>query len=249
MKWYKVIVSYDGTDYFGWQVQKNLPTIAQAMQDTFYAVFKSRIVLRGASRTDAGVHALGHVAFFSTDLMCSARNMQFAWGNALPNSIVITDLYEVDPIVHPHAYVQSKTYWYHFFETQPLPFVDRYGWHITKKIDMKKLRAALELFVGTHDFSAFCARDVQGSTVRTIDSIEVQWVPEYTAWRIVITGKSFLRYMIRRIVAAALEVATNQDVPLAYISEMLVQKKQKREGLCAPAKGLFLQKIVYRDAQ
>ena len=105
MKWYKVIASYDGTDYYGWQVQKDLPTIASAMQEAFYTVFKSSIFLRGASRTDAGVHALGHVAFFTTDPTCSVETLHFAWGNALPGSIVIKELTSIAPIIHPHANV------------------------------------------------------------------------------------------------------------------------------------------------
>jgi len=249
VKWYKVITSYDGTDYSGWQVQKNLPTIAQTMQDSFAAVFSSPIILRGASRTDAGVHALGHVAFFSTDLACDAQTMRFAWGNALPASIAIRELIPVPPIIHPHAYIASKTYWYHFFVDAPLPFATRYGWHLSKKVDLERLRMALQIFVGTHDFRLFCASEVTGSTVRTIYTIDLVYVPEYGAWRIAITGHSFLRYMIRRIVGAALAVATDSHLTFDYLRAMLAGNKQNKLFLSAPARGLLLHSIEYQDIQ
>lgn len=247
MKWYKVIASYDGTDYYGWQVQKKLPTIAQTMQDAFKSVFKKTIILRGASRTDAGVHALGHVAFFSTDLTCDAQAIQFAWGNSLPASIIIKHLEEVGPIIHPHAHIFLKTYWYHFFVQKPLPFAARYGWHVLKKIDMHLLEEALQVFVGTHDFRLFCSSDVIGSTIRSIDSIKLLYVPEYGAWRIEIKAHSFLRYMVRRIVGAAIEVATNHNLSLMLLKDMLNDNEVACQYTCAPAKGLLLKSIEYRD--
>jgi len=249
VNWYKVIVSYDGTDYFGWQVQKDLPTIAQTMQDAFCAVFKSRITLRGASRTDAGVHALGHVAFFSTILECDAQAIQFAWGNALPASIVIRKVHSVGPIIHPHTYIAAKTYWYHFFVNVPLPFAVRYGWYVSKKVDLDKLSQALQLFVGTHEFRLFCSSDVVGSTVRTIYSIDLVYVQEYGAWRVIVKGHSFLRYMIRRIVGAAMVVAINPDLSLHCLQDMLTHKDIKRAFLCAPAKGLVLHSIKYQEVK
>ena len=249
MNWYKIIASYDGTDYYGWQVQKDLPTVAQTMQDVFYTVFKSRIILRGASRTDAGVHALGHVAFFSTNLECDAQSIQFAWGNALPGSIVIRELHSIDPIIHPHAHIAAKEYWYHFFVSTPLPFAVRYGWHVLKKVDLDKLRQAFQLFVGTHDFRSFCSSDVTGSTVRTIYAIDLVYVHEYGAWRVVVKGHSFLRYMIRRMVGAAMAVATNPDLSLTCLQDMLARTDSNHTLLCAPAKGLVLHSIEYQDTK
>jgi len=247
VKWYKVTTSYDGTEYYGWQVQKDLPTIASTMQDVFHTTFNARITLRGASRTDAGVHALGHVAFFSTNVSCSPEALRFAWGNALPSSITIQDLVPVAPIVHPHAHVVSKQYWYHFFVMQPSPFAARYGWYVHKKVNIERLKQALLLFVGTHDFKYFCSSEVQGDTVRFIDNIGVHYVAEYGAWRIVVQGKGFLRYMIRRIVGAAMECATSQHVSLSCIQSMLMHEPYKKALLCAPAKGLVLHSIMYKD--
>jgi len=249
MNWYKVVASYDGTDYFGWQVQKDLPTIAQTMQDVFFKVFNTRIILRGASRTDAGVHALGHVAFFSTNLQCSTESLKFAWGNALPHSIAIRELLAVDTIIHPHAYIAKKVYWYHFFVDTPSPFAARYGWQVFKKIDFDTLKRVLQLFVGTHDFRAFCSSEVQGNTVRTVDSIDLVYVPEYGAWRIEVVGHSFLRYMVRRIVGAAIHTASDSPYCVEYVRELLECNDPNHRLLCAPAKGLVLQSIEYRDAK
>ena len=248
MNRYKIVTSYDGTDYYGWQVQKNLPTIALTMQDVFYSVFKTSITLRGASRTDAGVHAIGHVAFFDTNVDCDVRSMQFAWSNALPKSIIIKELLRVDPVwVHPHANIVSKTYWYHLALDIPSPFFARYSWYIQKKVDMEFLREALQLFVGTYDFKLFCSGEVAGNTVRTVQAIELVYIPEHAVWRIAVTGKSFLRYMIRRMVGAAIDIATNPDLSLTYIREMLEEHKKRRALFCAPARGLVLHSIKYQD--
>ena len=177
MKWYKISVSYDGTNYYGWQVQKDLPTIAYTMQERFFKVFKRTIILRGASRTDAGVHAFGHVSFFSTDIDCSPEIMRFAWNNALSKDIHIHSLQEVSYSGHPHAHIDYKVYWYHIFTQRPSPFTAHYGWYIRESIDIELLKDALQLFVGTHDFRNFCDSEVTGSTIRTIVSIDLQHIP------------------------------------------------------------------------
>ena len=249
MNWYKIITSYDGTDHYGWQIQKNLPTIALIMQNSFRSVFNSSIILRGASRTDAGVHAFGHVAFFSTALNCDVCSMQLAWNNALPDAIRIKEIVRVDSLVHPHAQVATKTYWYHIATEMPSPFFARYAWHVQKKIDFDRLKQALSLFVGTYDFKLFCSSDVLCSTIRTIEAIDFAYIKEQSVWRVTVRGKSFLRYMIRRIIGAAVDVATNQDLSLTYIQEMLEYKRQHKALFCAPAKGLVLHSITYRDTQ
>ena len=162
MKKYKIIVSYDGTDYYGWQMQPDQPSIQQTLQDTFAAIFDRKISILGASRTDAGVHALGQVATFKTDVTVSEIKMMYAWNNSLPDDIVIRSLEEVYEHFHSQYDVAQKTYWYHFTFERPVPFLQRYGWHVLYPVDLEKLQQCLAVFVGTHDFRSFATGEDMG---------------------------------------------------------------------------------------
>ena len=116
-----------------------------------------------------------------------------------------------------------------------------------KKIDMAKFQKGLALFVGTHDFSAFCSADAQSpSKVRTVDSITVEYISEWQAYRVIVVGSSFLHHMIRRIVGAAIKVATSDTMAVEYIQEILNSKSPNNPLPTAPAKGLALHEVVYK---
>lgn len=247
MKKYQIVVAYDGTDYYGWQLQPTLPSIAYKLQHSFYLIFGSHIKITGASRTDAGVHAHGQVAIFQTDLVINLEKMLFAWNNRISSDIVIRSLAVADPDFHPFYNVEQKTYHYHIFVEQPSPFLQRFGAYCQKKIDLSILKEALNIFVGTHDFTAFCAADTESPIkVRTINSITLEYVPEWRAYRITIIGPSFLRYMIRRMVGAAIKVATTNKMSVEYIQEILDSKNPNNPLPTAPAKGLTLHEVVYK---
>ena len=245
MKKYKIIVAYDGTDYCGWQKQKCVPSVAQRLEDTFNIVFEKPISLVGVSRTDAGVHALGQVASFRSDFQIEQEKMFFAWNNMLPPEIVIRSLECIPHDYNIHQHVKQKTYYYHFFTKRPLPFVQRYGWYYRYPIDIEKLKKTLQVFVGTHDFRSFCTGDEHEDTVRTIDSISLEYFSKFDAYRITVKGPRFLRYMIRRIVGAAIEVASRDAMLVDYLQEVLQEKDPEQTLPNAPAKGLLLYKITY----
>ncbi|MFC1845605.1 tRNA pseudouridine(38-40) synthase TruA [Candidatus Dependentiae bacterium] len=245
MQKYKIVVAYDGTDYFGWQQQKGLPTVAQALQDSFFKVFKKRISLLGASRTDAGVHALGQVARFRVDLNIEPAKMFYAWNNLLPSDVVIRKLMLADQDFNPHCNVVQKEYHYHFFLERPLPIYQRYGWYYRYPVDIKKLENVLQVFVGTHDFRSFCTGDDRENTVRTIDAIEVQEIKKFNAYRVIVLGQKFLRYMVRRMVGAGLEVASRPYLSDNDLQKALEKKDPEQTLPKAPAKGLMLHRIVY----
>ena len=116
------------------------------MQDSFFRVFGVKITLRGVSRTDKGVHADKHVAFFCAPKICDPQVMKFAWSNSLPDDIFIRDLVYFQKIVHPHALVLKKTYQYTIFQRRPSPFECRYGWYVVKLIPMGKLKKSFRSF-------------------------------------------------------------------------------------------------------
>lgn len=243
-KRYKIVVAYDGTDYFGWQVQKEVPSVAQTLQDAFYSVFNRPISILGASRTDGGVHAMGQIATFCSDLVITPTKMLQGWTNILSPDITIRSLQEVPLDFNLHNTVVSKTYYYHFFLERPLPIVQRYGWFFHYQVDIEKMQRCLNVFIGTHDYRSFCTgTDMGEDTVRTIDSATVEYLQQYKAYRVAVTGPKFMRYMIRRIVGACLDVASRDTLSESDIIKVLHAKNPEHTLPNAPAKGLMLYKI------
>jgi len=243
---YTIIIAYDGTEYLGWQEQTDPRTIAGTLKRTFKHVFKRDISLVGASRTDAGVHAQGQVARFWSDVPFDLNICKEAWNNKLPQDIVIRSLEHSPEGFHPQHNVQEKTYFYHFFLERPTPFVQRYGWYYAYPVNLEKLQECLNIFVGTHDFRSFCSGDdSHNGTVRTITAAYVEFVPNMNAYRIVIKGPSFLRYMIRRIAGGCIETASRPFLTLDQLRATLERTDPHHLLPNAPAKGLTLHEIVY----
>lgn len=245
MTCYRIVVAYDGTCYHGWQVQPDATTVSQVLIDTFFSVFSQSILIHGASRTDAGVHALGQVAIVRCPVAICPEKIKRAWNHALPKDIIVKEIHQLDKLVHPHDGVLQKTYMYHFFTQRPMPFVQRYGWHYRRDVDIDLLQKALNIFVGTHDFRSFCTGTDLVDTVRTIDSVHLEFLEEYQAYRITMKGRSFLRYMVRRIVGACLEVASRESLTLDDLARILQDKNPCHSLPNSPSKGLLLYQILY----
>lgn len=246
-KTYKLIVAYDGSTYAGWQAQKGKPSVAQTMNHIFKRVFKADIKVLGASRTDAGVHALGQVVRIKTDLAIPAEKLQWAWNNSLPEDIQIRSLELVEDSFNPFCNVEQKTYYYHFFLERPSPFMQRYGYYYVYPTDLTLLNQALRCFVGTHDFSSFrSSEDTRPDTVRTIDAITLEYIKRYNVYRITVKGQKFLRHMIRRIVGASLAIASRPGATIQLLQDVLRKCDPGHTLPNAPAKGLLLYKIIYK---
>ena len=249
MTCYKIVVAYDGTVYKGWQEQHNATTVCGTLVKAFQTVFFQEAKILGASRTDAGVHALGQVAIVRCPIDIDPELLVQAWSKAIPFDISIRSIEKLDRLIHPHDGVVQKTYAYHVFFKRPLPLYQRFGWFVYKPIDLDLLQKALNIFVGKHDFRSFCTGDDLVDTVRTIDSVKVTLVPSWDAYRIEIKGKSFLRYMVRRIVGACVTVAFSPDINLDDIRRVLAEKNPCHTLPNAPAKGLILEQIDYKSNQ
>jgi tRNA pseudouridine38-40 synthase len=243
---YKIIVAYDGTGYAGWQRQQEMRTVAGALEHTFQKVFGHEIKLRAASRTDAGVHARGQVAAFETPLEINPHKMLVAWNGKLPAGITIRSIEPCEETFNPRYHVAQKTYHYNFFLEHPLPFHERYGWHVRHKVDLQKLHACLQVFVGTHNFSSFATIDGTKNPVRTIHEITVSYDENTRMHTITIKGPSFLRFMIRRIVGACIDTASRSHIPVSFLSDKLAEINPKQRLFRAPAHGLILDSIEYK---
>jgi len=247
---FKITIAYDGTDFHGWQIQPEDITITSCMQDAFSNVFGEKINIVGASRTDSGVHALGQMARFRSDINIDLQKLISAWNDKLPNSILIRKIEKVDQSFHPCTNVYQKTYWYHLFLKKPLPFVFRYGWfyRFINKIDLKKFEKALQLYIGKHDFASFCkVEEPEKETVRKIDSIKLHKIPRFGVLQVRIKGKSFLRFQIRRMIGYALDVASRKEYSLGYLKDLLNNPNPQQQLLKADGCGLCLRKVKYKD--
>lgn len=249
MNYYKLVIAYDGTDFHGWQIQSNYVTLMSCLQDNFFRVFGTEVKLLGSSRTDTGVHALGQVARAVTDFSLDRIELQNAWNNSLPKSILVRSLEQITDQFHPLRNYEYKVYEYHLFYERPLPFFARYGWAypFIRFVDVEKFKRALQLFVGTHDFASFGRVEGEKSTVRTVHSIDCDIKKEWGAHRVTVQGVGFLQYQIRRMIGAALDIARDTDASIEQIAQLLkTPKKAEQPLLRAEACGLCLKKVVYQ---
>ena len=175
MKNIKLVVAYDGTNYSGWQIQPNAVTIEQLLDKAINSLTGENVHVTGASRTDAGVHAMGNVAVFKTNSTIPGRRWAYAINRFLPDDIVVQASWEVEKNFHPRHCNTVKTYEYKILNTPfPFPKERNYSWHVSHDLNINKMKEAAQMLVGEHDFKSFCCvRTQTESTVRHIYSIEI----------------------------------------------------------------------------
>lgn len=244
MKRVKLTVAYDGTNYCGWQVQPNGITIQEVLNQCLSEFTGEKIETIGASRTDAGVHALGNVAVFDTEMRMPGDKFSFALNQRLPEDIRIQKSEEVDVNFHPRYIKSQKTYEYRILNRRfPIP-TERFYSHFTYiPLDIEKMREAAEYLVGEHDFKSFCGTGAQvKTTVRTVKEIQIEKNEDRITIRI--TGEGFLYNMVR-IIAGTLMNIGGGLYPPEKMQEILEAKDRKKAGPTAPARGLTLMEIQY----
>lgn len=245
MKRIKLTISYDGTNYCGWQIQPNGITIEEVLNKALQKLTGEEILVIGASRTDSGVHALGNVAVFDTETTIPPEKIAMALNQRLPEDIVITKSEEVSPDFHPRYCDCSKTYEYHIINTRiPIPTKRLTNYFVSYNLDLDKMRKAAEYLVGEHDFVSFCnvRTDVE-NTVRTIYGLNI--LQDGNEITIRITGNGFLYNMVRIIVGTLIRVGRGFYEP-EKVKEILEAKDRKAAGVTAPAHGLMLVEIDYK---
>lgn len=247
MRRIRIVVAYDGTDYCGWQIQPNGITIEEILNREISKVTGEEIRIIGASRTDSGVHAMGNVAVFDTESTIPPERMAYALNRRLPEDIIVVSSDEVSPDWHPRYKVTvSKTYEYHIYNApMPNPLKRRYSAFVSFSLDVEKMREGAAYLEGEHDFVSFCnVRTNVEDTVRTIENIRI--FEQDSEIIIRITGNGFLYNMVRIIAGTLIRVGRGFYAP-EKVKEILEAKERTEAGVTAPACGLVLVNIEYRE--
>ncbi len=243
----KLILQYDGTNYSGWQIQPNVTTVQGVLKKAVETLVNHEVKLYGASRTDAGVHALGQVASFKTSKSHSLSVIKKGLNAILPDDIRVLNVEEADSSFHPRFDAKGKTYRYRFFLGEVVPPFERlYCYQIRGKVDVEKMIEAAHYFVGEKDFSSF--RDSMCTARNPVKKIKVSKFNllnngflEY-----IITGDSFLHHMVRNIAGTLLWIGKGK-ILLESLPEIFEKRDRTLAGPTLDAKGLFLEKVFYQE--
>jgi tRNA pseudouridine38-40 synthase len=247
MRRIRIALAYDGTDFHGWQVQPDLPTVQGTLEAVVSEIEGAFVRVEGSGRTDAGVHALAQVAAFSIANPIPAENLKRAMNRLLPRSVRILRVEEAAADFHPRFQAHAKTYEYRIWRGEICaPFERLYVLHHPYPLDLDRMTGAARVLEGEHDFSAFAAADDRdeegGSKVRTIFSSRLELAGERLVYRV--RGSGFLKHMVRNIVGTLLE-AGKGNLDAQGVCALLALGVTVKAGPTAPARGLFLVSVEY----
>jgi len=248
----RLILAYDGTDFHGWQRQPDAPSIQEYVEGALHKLTGTPTAVCASGRTDAGVHASHQVANFHTSSTIPCANFVKALNNMLPPTVRIKAADEVPAGFHARFAARRKTYWYRILLTPVCsPLLWRFVYHHPYYLDRFRMAQAAKQLEGEHDFTSFAAADAQGdeearSNVRVIFKSRLLWRPRTSMLIYAVTGKGFLRYMVRNIVGTLVEVGRGRIAP-EDIPGILAACDRTQAGPTAPAQGLCLMKVEYEN--
>jgi len=274
MRTIKITLSYDGTDFVGWQRQANGRSVQAVLEDALSEIDKRGVVVVGAGRTDSGVHALGQVASAQIEHPIPAAPLRQALNTTLPADVRIVTVEEAPASFNARSAARSKIYRYRIFNGETIsPFARRYAWHVPYALDLSLMKAAGQELIGQHDFTAFQAAGSGATrTVRTItvsewsDAFAEAGAPNAAAalgWpygapseipgdnglmlTYHVAGAGFLRYMVRNIVGTLVEVGSGRRAA-GSLGLLLASMNRGLAGPTAPPHGLYLVQVDYDTA-
>ena len=245
MRKLKILIEYEGTRYYGWQLQPNQVSIQEVLESKLHKITREKIRVIGSGRTDSGVHAEGQVAHFQTTSTMKLQEFLKALNSLLPSDIVVKKVEEAKPDFHAQISATRKTYRYTILNRDyPSALQGRMAHYIaTPTLDVTAMRKAARCLVGSHDFKSF-----QGSgctaktTMREIYRLSVVKKDDFI--RITVDGSGFLKYMVRNIVGTLIEIGWG-NWPPEQMRAILKSKNRRLAGPTAPSRGLCLVKVVY----
>jgi tRNA pseudouridine38-40 synthase len=251
----RLILSYDGADLAGWQVQPGRTTVQGELASAIGRLSGENVLPQGSGRTDAGVHALAQVASFATASTIPTENWMKALNDILPASIRVLEVTETAPEFHARKSARAKTYRYRIHRGAICPpFLARYVWHYPYPLEESAMVAAARVVVGDHDFTSFAAvdaerveriaagEDVHTTNIRTI--FASSWTREGEELIYSVRGSGFLHHMVRNLVGTFLLVGKG-TVSLEDLRRILDARERTAAGATAPASGLYLVEVEY----
>jgi tRNA pseudouridine38-40 synthase len=245
----KLTLEYVGAAYHGWQVQPGLPTVQGTLEEKLGVILRAPVSVRGAARTDAGVHALGQVASLTVPEGTDPAALRRSLNALLPGDIAVRTVESVPAEFHARHSARGRIYRYRVLTGDAIsPFDRGFAGHVRLPLDVEAMDEAAGRLIGTHDFSSFrAAGDTSESPVKEIRSSRVERAPGrddlivYT-----VEASSFLQHMVRALAGTLIEVGRGRRKPSAMV-EILAGRNRSLAGPTAPARGLFLVKVLYPD--
>ncbi len=250
--YFKTTIAYNGASFSGWQEQKCNNSVTSVLKARFSALFKEEVSIIGASRTDAGVHSRGQVAkIYFKDFGLEPLRLFDLWNKALPQDLIIKSFLVVDEAFHPQKNCLLKIYTYTLFYKKPDPFIAQFGYFLPmfEVANFDLFERVLVLFQGSHDFFQFFKSEEASpkQTKRSIRIVNFVHDKSLFAYKITFAGKGFLRYQIRRMIGAAVEVALKKsESMLEAIRISLAGQKSEVPTRCINSQGLCLERVVYK---
>lgn len=244
MRTIKLVLEYDGTDFVGWQRQPNGISVQEVVEQALEQVLGAPAQLLSAGRTDAGVHARGMVAHFTTDGTQPLRAFRDGVNRYLPATVAVRDAMEKRPGFHARFDARGKWYRYSLYRSPVRsPLHARTAWHLRGRLDLAAMRAAARVLVGRHDFAAFRAAGCAArSTVRELFDITLTENGELLC--IDVRGSGFLRHMVRTLAGTLVEVGQGRR-SVSEVRDLLLGGERCAAGVTAPAHGLCLMEVWY----
>jgi tRNA pseudouridine38-40 synthase len=259
---WKLVLAYDGTEFHGWQVQPDCPTVQGELRDALARITGEDVLPQGSGRTDAGVHALGQVASFALAAPIPEANLARALNRTLPASIRVLSATQEPSDFHARHSAQAKTYEYRVFRGEICPpWQARYVYALNAPLDVGAMQRASAFVCGQHDFTSFAASDPDrlernsdstgdesGGNVRCLHSSQWLLDAENDMLRYRVRGNGFLHHMVRNLVGTFLDVGRG-NLAETEIPSILEFRDRARAGPTAPARGLFLMNVEYRSGK
>jgi tRNA pseudouridine38-40 synthase len=240
----RLVIEYDGTDFAGWQRQEGLRTVQGCLEQAFADMVGEQVVIRGAGRTDAGVHAAGQVANVEVAARVPAGGFLRGLNSHLPPDIAVLELADAAEDFDARRHARGKIYryriWNHLVRS---PLHARQTWHCRAPLDMAAMRATAALFVGEHDFRGFRASDCERlNTVRVLRRFEVERQGALVTFEV--EGTAFLKHMVR-VLSGTLVAVGRQEMTREAVAAVLENGDRTQAGMTAPSRGLTLVQVIY----